>query len=204
MKFTKTLTSLALLTLLISCGENTTTSPLKDITAISLDETNVSIYATGEASLHSTVHYDDGSTADGSADMAWGSDDSSIIATRSALVYATANGGDANVTIDYASKYSDSAPVHVIKLLSINFSDLNISDVGNPQIISFSGNFENNETNVTMQRNITWSVDENATISEVNTTALTLTVDDNVTSIKLTATLFKNAENAQSFEKVYN
>jgi len=203
MKFYKNLPSLFLLSFLISCGDNTTTSPIKDITNIAINESNISLYATGSKVLTSTVYYNDGSSENGSADMAWDNNGSSVISTTTALVYATKNGGDANVTIDYASTFGDIKPVYVKKLISINYSDLNISDVGNPQVIHFSGNFENNETNITMQRNLTWSVDSNATLNEVNTSQLTLTVDYSVTSIKLTATLFEYSENNSSFEHIF-
>ncbi len=203
MKFYKNLPSLLLLSFLISCGDNTTTSPIKDITSIAINESNISVYATGSKVLTSTVYYNDGSTKNGSADMVWDNNGSSVIGTTTALIYPVMNGGDANVTIDYSSKFGDSKLVHVKKLISINYSDLNISDIGTPQVIYFNGNFENNETNVTMQRNLTWSVDSNATINEVNTSQLTLTVDYNVTSIKLTTTLFEYTENSISFEHIF-
>ena len=83
--------------------------------------------------------------------------------------------------------------------MSINYTDLNLSITDVEQIIYVSGNFENNETNITMKGNIIWSIDSNATISEANTTAIKLTVDVNATSVALTGTLFLNTENNTSF-----
>ena len=203
MQFYKNLPSLFLLSFLISCGDNTTTSPIKDITSIAINESNISVYATGTTPLSSTVHYTDGSTANGSADMAWSTSDSSILDTTTALVFARKNGGDAQVIVDYDSTFSDAKDVHIIALTSVECSDINLSDYENQQVVYFTGSFENNVTDLNMTRNLTWSVDANATLNEVNTTQLTLTVEENATSLTLDATLFANTENNETFECVY-
>lgn len=204
MQYLKNLSFICLSTIIISCGDNTTLSPLKDVTSISLDDTNISIYATQAAkTLTATVTYDDGTTADASIDLLWESLDSSIFYASTASVVATSNGGDANLSIDYQSTFNDYTSVHVKKLLTINYSDLNISDIGNPQIIYVSGNYENNESNITMENNILWTVDSNATLTDVNASQMTITVDYNVTSILLKASLFYNTSYVQDFNKTF-
>ena len=205
MKYLKKFSLLSLATIFVACGDNTTTSPLTDIDSISINETNISIYATQLAKdLNATVLYEDNTSANGGADMAWSSSDTDILNVANSLIVAAKNGGDANFTIDYASTFSDTREVHIKELLSINYSsDFNISDIGTPQTIYVSGNFENNETNITMYNNILWSVDSNATITELNASQITLTVDYNVSSITLSATLFNTTENAQDFNKTF-
>ena len=200
----KTLSFLLLSTFFISCGENTTTSPIKDVTAIKLSESNISIYATQNVlSLSSSVLYTDGTSTDVTKDTAWNSSDTNIFLATNGSILASANGGDASLNIDYASKLHDSSPVHVKALQSINYSDINVSDSTQAQTIYVTGNFENNETNVTMQTNILWSTDTNATISEANASQITVTVGTNVTSFVLTGSLFTNTTNEVDFNKTF-
>jgi len=205
MKYISTSTLLLLSLLSISCGENTTTSPLKDIVSIKInDKENISIYSTDiNYPLTGTVFYNDSSNILATGDMAWSSLDSTILGTSNGNIYARKNGGDTNLTIDYQSTFSDTALVHVKELLSINYSDLNLSISDAEQIIYVTGNFENNETNITMNGNIFWSVDANATLSEANASAITLSVLPEATSVKLTGTLFTNTENNVSFSHIY-
>jgi len=188
----------------ISCGDTTTSSPLIEIESIHFDETNISIYATDlEKELTATVVYDDNSTANGAADMLWSSSDTNVVYAYGATVVAAGNGGDANITISYADTFEDTTSVHVKELQSINYTDINISDIGTPQVVYFSGNFENNETNITMKNNIIWTIDANATLSDINETQLTITVDYNTTSITLFTTLFSGTENEVDFNKTF-
>lgn len=204
MQYLKQITFISLCTLLISCGDNTTVSPLKDVSSISIDDTNISIYATQSAKiLTATVSYNNGTTVNASADLLWTSSNSAIFSASTASIVATSNGGDANLSIDYKSTFNDFTAVHVKKLLTINYSDLNISDIGTPQTIYVSANYENNETNISMENNILWSVDSNATITDTNASQITLTVDYNVTSIELRATLFNATAYAEDFNKTF-
>jgi len=208
MKLSQTFFTLLATTFFVACGDNTTTSPITDVASISINDRNLSLYSTDiSISTASTVTYLDGSTTNATADMEWISSDDSTLLTSSGAMYPRKNGGDVNVTIDYQSKFNDSVPVQIKELLSINYSDLNISDVGNPQILYTTGNFKNgdtNETNVTMNGNIYWITDENATISEINATQMTITIDYNTTSILLTTSLFINTENQQDFNKTFH
>ncbi|MEA1982128.1 MAG: hypothetical protein U9N39_01185, partial [Campylobacterota bacterium] len=202
MNFLQTSFTLFLSLAFISCGESTTESPIADVSSISIDDTNISIYSTdSQTPVTGTVTYTDGSTANATADLAWSSSDTSTLLTSVGNILAAKNGGDANLTIDYASTFSDMQSVHIHKLLDINvsnYSDVNISDTGTPQTIYFTGSFDNNETNITLETNIKWISDENSTISEVNSTQLTFSVDNNDTkSILLRAFIFVDTANSE-------
>lgn len=205
MKFIQTPLLLLLSTFIISCGDNTTTSPIADVASISLDDKNITIYSTDlEKTLTATATYTDGSKTDATADLAWSSSDSTILGTVVGKILAQKNGGDANLSIDYADTFEDYTSVHIKELISIQYSDVNISDIGTPQIVYLSGTFENNETNVSLPANITYYSDVNSTITDVNATQLTLTVDYNATSVLLRATLFTNTANTVDFNTTFN
>lgn len=205
MKFIQTPLLLLLSTFIISCGDNTTTSPIADVASISLDDKNITIYSTDlEKTLTATATYTDGSKTDATADLAWSSSDSTILGTVVGKILAQKNGGDANLSIDYADTFEDYTSVHIKELISIQYSDVNVSDVGTPQIVYLSGTFENNETNVSLPANITYYSDVNSTITDVNATQLTLTVDYNATSVLLRATLFTNTANTVDFNTTFN
>lgn len=203
MKFIQTPLLLLLSTFFISCGENTTSSPIVDVSSISLDETNIIIYSTGlTKTLTATVTYTDGTQANATEDLVWSSSDDSL-STSVGTIIAAKNGGDSDLNIAYASTFEDNTTVHIKELISVEYSDINVSNVGNPQIIYVSGTFENNETGVIMPANISYYSDENSTISDINATQLTLTVDENTTSILINAILFEDTDNSQDFNKTF-
>ena len=198
------LSSFLLPLLLISCGENTISSPLPEIVSIDLNESNISLYATdAKKSLQALVHYDDNTTADVTKDVSWSSTDSALLFAQDGTLNALKNGGNTTIKIEYASKFSDTASVHIKKLLTLtylNSADINISDTANAQTLKIKGNFENNESNITLANNITWGADENVTINEQNASSVTFTVtDENVTSITLHTYLFKDSANQVDF-----
>jgi len=204
MKLIQTLLILLSTTFFISCGDNTTSSPIADVASISLDDTNISIHSTDlQKALTATATYTDGTTANATADLTWSSSESSTLLTAVGAILAAKNGGDANLTIGYADTFYDSTSVHVKKLESIQYSDVNVSDVGTAQTIYLSGTFENNETNVSLESNIVYYSDENSTITDVNATQLTLTVDYNTSSILIRAVLFDFTDNQQDFNTTF-
>ena len=204
MKFFQTPLTILLSTLFISCGENTTTSPIADVASISLDEKNITIYSTDLAkTVTATATYTDGSRANATADLAWSSSDNSVLLTAVGSMLAAKNGGDVNLSIEYADTFNDFTSVHIKKLISIQYSDVNVSDIGNPQTIYLSGTFESNETNVSLPANIKYFSDANSTITDVNATQLTLSVDYNTTSILIRAVLFEATENEQDFNTTF-
>ena len=205
MKLIQTLLILLSTTFFISCGENTTSSPIADIAAITLDDTNISIHSTDlRKALTATVTYTDGTTANATADLTWSSSDSSTLLTAVGAVLAAKNGGDANLTIEYANTFDDMQNVHVKELISIEYSDVNVSDVGTAQTIYIGGTFENKEKNVSLQTNIRYISDANSTITDVNATQFTLTVDYNTSSILIRAVLFENTANPQYIDTPFN
>jgi len=205
MKLIQTLFLLLSTTFFISCGDNTTTSPIADVASISLDDSNISIHSTDlQKTLTATATYTDGTTANSTADLTWSSSDNSILLTSVGSVLAAKNGGDVNLTIEYANIFDDIQSVHVKKLISIEYSDVNISDIGTAQTIYIGGTFENNETNVSLQANIKYYSDANSTITNVNATQFTLTVDYNTTSILIRAVLFETTDNEQDFNTTFN
>jgi len=205
MKLIQTLLILLSLTFFISCGENTTSSPIADVASISIDDTNISIHSTDlQKALTATVTYTDGTTANATADLAWSSSDNGVLLTAVGAVLAAKNGGDANLTIEYANTFDDRQNVHIKELISIEYSDVNISDIGTAQTIYLGGTFENNETNVSLQANIRYYSDANSTITDVNATQLTLTVDYNTSSILIRAVLFETTDNEQDFNTTFN
>jgi len=206
MQLSTKISSLLLPFLLISCGDNTTISPIPDISSIDINDSNISLYSTDEThNYKAIVHYTDGTTADGTLDMAWSSEDNrTLLFTGVGSVAPLQNGGNTTLKVEYASKFFNTTPVHIKKLQSLNYSDINISEVGVAQTLHVTGNFENNESNVSLMNNILWSSDENVTISEQNASRLVFTIDQNVTSIFLKASLFVNTANQVDFNKTFN
>jgi len=201
--------SLALLTtFFISCGDNTESTPLVDVTSISINQSNISLYATDIAiPLTAYATYNDTTLRDVSSKVSWTSSDIyklvTTLSTDAALVTPTTNGGDLNITIDYKETFTDTKNIHIKELISLNYSDINISDVGTPQTIYITGNFENNETNVSLLGNLYWTVDTNATITETNSSQITLTIDQNTSSILLSGRLFPDTESEVDFNNTF-
>ncbi len=85
----------------ISCGDNTET-PLTDISTISINEPNVTIYSTDDTTdLTATVYYMDSTTADITKEVIWDSSDIEVADISGGLLLAgSSNGGDANITIE--------------------------------------------------------------------------------------------------------
>ncbi len=208
MKFIQIPLTVLLSTLFISCGENTTSSPIADIASISIDKRKIVIYSTDlEKKLTATATYTDGTTANATADLAWSSSDYSTLLTAVGSILAAKNGGDANLTIDYADTFSDFTSVHINKLISIEYGDVNISKNGEPQVVAYSGTFEapdGNKTNISLLTNLTYYPDTNTTLNDINSTHITFTINNNPSSIFLRAILFTNTENSQDFNTTFN
>ncbi|MBU0720979.1 hypothetical protein KJ877_06515 [bacterium] len=179
----------------ISCGENTQTPVVKHVTSITINETNASLYSTSaELALSATAQYNDNTTADITDIVSWSSDDN-ITAIVDKKVTPSANGGDSTVSIAY-NNYSDSVPIRVHTLTEISFSDANTTG---EQPITISGTFDNNESNVSLQANITWSTDANSTY-------LSWDVDNNTISINIISfpTTISGTVFGEDFNKTYS
>lgn len=208
MKLSTKLSSLLFALFLISCGDNTRTSPLADISSINLNDSNISLYSTdADKSYTATVNYTDGTTVDGTKDITWSATDTDMLFASAGLLTPLQNGGSTTLKIEYGSKFSDTSALHIKKLESLTYideTDINISNVGAIQTLTIKGNFENNESNVSLANNITWSGDENITINEQNASSVTFTIDKNVTSMFIKASLFVNTANQVDFNKTFN
>ncbi len=206
MQLSTKISSLLFPLLLISCGDNTTTSPIPDISSIDINDSNISLYSTDAAhNYKAIVNYTNGTMADGTLDITWSSDDNgTLLFTGIGSVTPLHNGGNTTLQIEYDSKFFNTTPVYIKKLQSLNYSDINISKVGVVQTLNVTGNFENNESNISLTNNILWSGDENITISEQNASSVIFTIDQNVTSIFLKASLFINTTNQVDFNKTFN
>lgn len=175
MKTLQIITLLFITTLFVACGNNTNEPIQAYASAISIDQNDTSIYSTDTSiQLSATASFIDGTTKSITKNVNWESDFNGTY-MQYGEVWSSANNGVSTIKISYKN-FSDSIKVSVKELLSINYTDINTSDTSNAQVIYLSGNFENNETNITMQQNITWSSDANATITESNTTQITLTI----------------------------
>ena len=182
---TKTLLTLTSL-LFISCGENTETNAVADIKSVEINSTDINIYSTDSAiSFSANAKFDDGSNRSITDLVDWSSSTNVVDISSDGTLRNLDNGGESNISIDY-EHFTDKINVKVAKLTSINYSDINISDTSNAQTIYFSGNFDNNDTNVSMKSNLVWLTDSNATISDVNSSSVTLTLHDTQTLLYAT------------------
>ena len=158
----------------ISCGENTQTPVTTDISSIKINETNVTMYSTDDSiRLTANVVYEDGTEVNATNQLTWVNSDYTLINMFLGTILPIANGGDTNISIEYGN-LSDYESVHVHKLTEITLHPSDINTTNQTDVITISGSFDNNDSNVSIQRNVTWSTD-------VNSTILTTTDDNNIT-----------------------
>jgi hypothetical protein len=207
MKLT-TLPLLALTTFFISCGDNTTTSPIAEVESIKINESNISLYATDvDIPLTANIYYTDNTNSSITPKVSWISSDiyqlSTSVNSSTANITSQTNGGDVNLKIIYRSSFEDTQSVHIKELISLNYSDINISDIGTPQTLYVTGNFENNESNVSLLGNLSWSMDSNATVTESNASQITFTIDSAVTSLFVEGKLFADTDREVDFNNTF-
>jgi hypothetical protein len=185
MKFWTSSFLLLLSTFLISCGDNTTTPIISDIKSIKIDNSDMNIYSTDVAKVSATVSYIDGSSADATLDVKWGSDIEVLMYNNKMIWGGTKNGGQSSLTISHAD-FNDTISVNVYSLTSFDISSDNITTTGE-HILEAKGSFENNETNRTIVKNIIWSADNSAVITIENDI---VTININSGDTNVTATVF--------------
>ena len=170
--------------------ENTQSTIVPDVTAIQIDDTNISIYSTDvQKSLSASILYDDNSTQDGTNVVKWScSNQNAVRQTNNTIQGGIQNGGDANITVKYA-QLSNTQSVHVHKLLSYTIVHDDVNTTGGPFKFEAQGTFDNNETNRTIQTHIFWAANNSATIDIIDGIA-------NITFVagetNVTATLFED------------
>jgi len=151
--------------MLLGCGgDNTTTSLIPDVTSVSIDEENITIYPTDTyTNLHATASYTDGSQEDVSTYLVWSESNSSLIHMSVNTIEVIANGGDANITAKYAS-FHDTKSVHIHTLQAFHVLYPEVNATGE-YLFEAQGDFDNNETNRTLVKNVQWSATNDANIS---------------------------------------
>ena len=186
MKLITTILIVTLALMLTACGENTT-SPLKDVASIKINEANQSMYSTDASiSLTASVVYDDGSTDDATEYVTWSSStDKLSVSTLGVVSVGPYNGGDSNITISYQTLTSTPVEIHLIKMTDFNITMLNAeNNVTGTYPLLATGIFEDGN-NTTIVKNISWDLNNSATVSgEGSTTEVTIaaTGDTNITA----------------------
>ncbi|MBU1658603.1 hypothetical protein KKG72_06065 [bacterium] len=182
-------TSFLLLTafFFIACGDNTETPITADVSSISIDQTNPTIRSTDAfINLTASAQYTDGTSADATTKVNWTNSNYNVVSMLGGAVEAVANGGESNVSISYAD-FQDTQALTVHKLTSFFISSADINTTG-VFPLEAKGNFDNNETNITLVKNIVWTANNGATISIAdNIASITIYVGDT----NITATVFK-------------
>ena len=173
----------------ISCGDNTT-APLKDITSLKINESNLTVYSTDadsdESKLTANVYFNDGTNDDATNDLVWNSSNTTIATIRQGeIIVGTANGGDINITVSHKDLYSEPILFHIHKLLDYNIVliDAESNSTGTYELLA-SGTFEDNTTH-TIVKNITWESNNSSIITieeEKSEIEITTTGDTNITS----------------------
>ncbi len=188
MKIIKSSFLILIATFFISCGDNSDAPIIADVESLKINESNVSMYSTDDnMNLTATVYYQDGSTADATAFVAWKSSDTNIANVSNGSVTAgSTNGGDTNITVSYDNISSLPTPLNIITLNDYNISmiDADANTTGTYSLIA-TAKFEDNVTKV-IEKNIVWDVNNSAIVS--GTGSLTMvqivsTGDTNITSI---------------------
>jgi len=169
------------------CGENTQSTIVPDIRAISIDQQNITLHSTDlPVSLSASILYDDNSTQDATDLLKWSSSNQEILSqSHNNISGGIKNGGDANITVQYA-QLQNTQSVHVDKLIAYTVVHPDINATGT-YIFEAKGNFDNNDTNITIHNNIVWSVNNDATL-EVTDGIANITFITGETNV--TATLF--------------
>ena len=194
MQFIKTSFLLLSTLLFISCGENTQVQITPDIVSIKINETNATIYSTDDiATLSATVTYEDQTNADATNSVNWISSDYDLISIVNGEYYATLNGGESNISINY-EQYNDSLSMQVYGLkegtLFISCADINTTGT---HALEAKGEFINIDTNTTMDinrtivKNIIWTADNDAILTIEDDI---VTIDINAGDTNVTATVF--------------
>ncbi len=173
----------------ISCGDNTTV-PLKDITSLKINESNVTIYSTDadsdESRLTANVYFNDGTNDDATNELVWSSSDTTIATIKQGKIsVGTTNGGDINITVSHKDLYSEPILFHIRKLLDYNITllDSDANSTGTYELLA-EGIFEDNTTH-TVRKNITWESNNSSIITieeEKSEIEITTTGDTNITS----------------------
>lgn len=193
---------------LSGCGENTTSPIQPDVKSIQLDKNVTEVYSTNSTiQLTATVTYEDGTTANATNGITWyyqNINDYSIVNMLGGVVEAAANGGDVNISIGYQNDlFTDWQSLHVNKLTAIRYYPAtDINETGKEYNITIRGDFDNNETNKSLQSHISWLCDNKCNIVNFDSNQSILTL--NITDFNLTLTPVMFDSNLSDNNYTYN
>ncbi len=183
----------------IACQDNTSTPITKSVTSVKIDQGDISIHSTDDmTSLSATVFFSDNSSDIATESVVWNNSDYNVTYLLGGDVWASANGGESNISISYA-EFNDYITVSVHKLVSFEIYADDVNTTGT-HVFEAKGNFENGDENISIVKNIAWSATNNAVVS----------ISNGITNIELksgetnvTATLFYNTVYEMNTTKSY-
>jgi len=174
-------------TFLISCGENTTQTIIPDVASIEIVGGNQEIRATDDTKdLKAIITYTDGSTADGTPGVDWNNSNYGALSMLGGKIEGGRDNGGTSTLFIQHGRFSDSIEVTVHKLTSFYISSPQIDTKGE-HTLQAKGNFDNNDSNITIIKNIFWSADNDALITLENDI---FTIDIKSGDTNVTATMF--------------
>ena len=164
MKIVTSTLLIAMSTLFIACGENTTTPIVSDVNSLKIEAYSSKIYSTDTPSaISATVTYLDGTPIDATLDIKWRTDIDTLYYENGTIWGGLNNGGTSSLTAIH-SDFNDSVEVEVYSLSSFYISSDEITTTGE-HILSAKGNFEDNASHRDIVKNIVWSADNDAVIT---------------------------------------
>lgn len=171
----------------LGCGENTDKPLTHLVTSIDINVSTLEIYSTSDSvKLGATVYFDDNTSADVTNNVYWyNSDYNSTNMLVGEISGALGNGGESNVSIKY-EHLSDFITVKVHKL------DFNSTYISSPDInttgvhpLEVKGSFDNNDTNITLVKNLNWTANNGAVITVENNLATIEIINTGETNISV-------------------
>lgn len=171
----------------IGCGENTDTPLTHLVTSIDINVTSVEMYSTDDiVKLGATVTFDDGTTTDVTDSVYWyNSDYNSTSMLGGEISGGQGNGGESNVSIEYEN-FSDFVTVKVHKL-DFNSTYISSADINTTGIhpLEVKGSFDNNDTNITIIKNLRWDTNNGAIITVENNLATIEIINTGETNVSV-------------------
>ena len=174
--------------LFISCGENTTTTIIKDVESIQIDSGDMQIYSTDEPiNVYASVTYTDGSTVDATLNLKWSNSEYQVLNYDAGTIWGgISNGGEVTLGVTHYN-FEDSVAIKVNELKSFYITTDDINATGD-YILQAYGSFDDNSSEDRLiVKNITWSADNDAEITYEDD-VYTITMQEGDTNV--TATVF--------------
>ncbi len=200
-KITALFTSLLLL--LGGCGDTTETPVVKEIDRIAIDTPSPDfLYATtDELNVTARVYYNDGTSADITANSTWKTDytlTTILYGTITPVANGDGNGNEATfeISVQYQDLNDSYSPLRLIPITALSIDDSNITndpnaiDTTKVYTLYADGNYSDGTT-LRIQsgnsKNVTWSVEGNVTIIDVSDGVLQVQFSDGDSNITVSA-----------------